>query len=358
MHVRKLPSGRYRWIVQLHGQRRDGTADTRGEAKMLGHQAYVEMGGDFKGADATVEELLAAWQADRADGWSPTYASDIANVINRLPEPFLERKLRAVVPTTIVAVHRELTKDGWSPHRRRRVHWALVGAWKMAVGYGWASTNPVRDLAGPKDDRSDIHPPDHATVRALLAAAPERIRVFLRLAAITGARRGELVALQWADVSAETVTIRRTIVYAPEYGVVVREHTKTGRKGDRRLEVDETTAEMLATHRGAQARIAAKRRLPSPVWVFSNDGGATPWRPDFIGQEYRRLRATVPEAEGVRLHDLRHYVITTMLGDGESLYDAAAQAGHSRVTTTADVYAHYLPGRGRESATKRAGRLR
>jgi integrase len=139
--------------------------------------------------------------------------------------------------------------------------------------------------------------------------------------------------------------------------MVVREKTKTGRKGDRRLDLDDDTLALLEAHRAEQAATAEARRLPAPVYVFSHDGGVSPWRPGYVGLAFRRARAGVPGAN-VRFHDLRHYVATTMLADGEPLIDVAAQLGHSTPATTARVYAHYLPGRGRESATKRAGRLR
>jgi integrase len=91
--------------------------------------------------------------------------------------------------------------------------------------------------------------------------------------------------------------------------------------------------------------------------MFSHDDGHTPWRPGYVGLQYRRLRRTIPGAEHVRFHDLRHYVATTMLLDGENPLEVAAQLGHSNPSTTLRVYAHYLPGRGAESASKRAGRL-
>jgi integrase len=354
MHLRKLPSGKWRWIVQHRGQRRDGTAPTRARAILAGSQALVELGADHPASvKATVDELLAAWQAEHEAEWSPTYAADVRHVCGHLPPAFLARDIGTVEPAVIATLQRTLTKQGWSAHRIQRVRGCLSGAYGMAVTYGWAQRNPVRDVNPPTVEQSDVHAPDHDAVRELLEAVPDRIRLVLWLAAVTGCRLGELVALRWSDLDAGTLTVRRAVVYTPATGTVVREKTKTGRKGDRRLDLDDGTLAMLEAHRVDQAATAEARRLPAPVYLFSHDGGVTPWRPGYVGLAFRRARGDAP----VRFHDLRHYVATTMLADGEALIDVAAQLGHSTPATTARVYAHYLPGRGRESATKRAGRL-
>lgn len=359
MHARRLPSGKHRWIVQYRGQRRDGTTDTRARAILEGSRALVELGADHPAKiRATMEELLTAWQAEHEDEWSPTYAADVAHVCAHLPDTFLARDIATVEPAVIATLQRSLMKQGWSAHRVQRIRGCISGAFGMGVDYGWTPRNPVRDVKAPNVERSDVTAPEHDVVRELVASAPDGIRLFLRLAAVTGARRGEIIALQWRDLDANgTLAIRRSVVQVAGQQPVVREQTKTGRKGDRRLELDDGTLTLLAVHRETQAATAADRRLPAPVFVFSHDAGVSPWRPDYIGLAYRRHRDTIAGAEHVRLHDLRHYVATSMLIDGEAPVDVAAQLGHSTPATTLRVYAHYLPGRGRESTKRRAGRL-
>jgi integrase len=91
------------------------------------------------------------------------------------------------------------------------------------------------------------------------------------------------------------------------------------------------------------------------VYVFSDDAGVTPWRPDRVSRMFRRV-ADRAGAEGVRLHDLRHFVATTMLEDGEPLHEVAGQLGNT-MKTTEEKYRHFMPGRGRDSVDRRAARL-
>jgi integrase len=77
--------------------------------------------------------------------------------------------------------------------------------------------------------------------------------------------------------------------------------------------------------------------------VFSYDpGGAVSWRPDSTTRAYARLcrRAGLP---GVRLHDLRHYVATQLLGAGVDVRTVAGRLGHRNAATTLNVCSHFLP---------------
>lgn len=360
MHVRRLSSGHWRWIVQHKGERRAGTARSKPHAMLAGSQALVEMGADHPAAtEATMGELLTAWQAEGLDRWSPTYAADVEHVCSHLPAAFLARNIDSVDPSVIAQLQRTMAKQGWSGHRLQRLRGCLSGAFVMAVTYGWATRNPVRDVRAPHVDRSKAAAPPHDVVRELIATAPEGIRLFLRLASITGARRGELIALQWPDWDAATgtLTIARSVVQVAGSAPVLRDRTKTGRRGDRRQQLDDITVELIERHRAGQAAVALERRLPAPTFVFSHDAGASPWRPDYIGQAYRRHRATVEGGEGVRLHDLRHHVATARLQRGDSVADVAAWLGHATPATTLRVYSHVLPGAGRDAANQLADLL-
>jgi integrase len=46
--------------------------------------------------------------------------------------------------------------------------------------------------------------------------------------------------------------------------------------------------------------------------------------------------------DGVRLHDLRHFMATTMLAAGVPVSVVAGRLGHARPATTLNVYSHFL----------------
>jgi hypothetical protein len=59
---------------------------------------------------------------------------------------------------------------------------------------------------------------------------------------------------------------------------------------------------------------------------------------------------------GVRLHDLRHYVATTLLSAGVDVRTVAGRLGHSNASTTLNVYGHFQPAADR-AAAEISGRL-
>jgi integrase len=357
VYIRKLKSGRYNVQVKHGGRSATATRATKAEAQQAGAELMLQLGGRPVDVVVTVESLLAGHLAAERENWSPTTWADIDSVARRLPAAFLARPVSTVSPAIVAGLYRQLTATGWSPHRLRRVRVLLSGAWKRAIAYEWATSNPTRDVALPKIERPDVSPPTTDEVRRVLDTVDGPVRMFLRLAAVLGARRGELVALQWSDVDLDdgTVTITRSLVQIPGAAPTERP-TKTGAKGHRRLSIDEGTLTMLRRHRTTQLEQALAHGLPAPMWVFSHSAGVEPWRPDYISREFARARARAG-VTGVRLHDVRHYVAVSMLQDGEAPADVAGQLGHASVTTTLSTYWRHLPGRDREATQRRASRL-
>lgn len=356
MYIEKLPNRKgWRAHVSVNGRRRSVQRRTRGEASHAGAELELEMGGKSTAKGTTVGELVAGHLAEA--NWSPTTLTDARRVINKLPEQFTGRPVRDVTPAVIDGLYRQLARDGWTPHRIRRAHMVLSVSFKDAARWGWCHHNPCTDANPPSPEMARVVAPEHDQLRAVLDAADDRLDVYLRVAACTGARRGEVVALRWVDIHFATaeVTIARSIVTTPDSGRVERP-TKTGSKAHRRLALDGETLAALRRWHAEQTDLAERRQLPTPEWVFTHDAGASPWRPDYISRLFR-LTCARAGVSGVRLHDIRHLVATTMLQDGEPPIDVARQLGHSTVATTLSTYASYMPGRGRDSAEKRAARL-
>ena len=82
--------------------------------------------------------------------------------------------------------------------------------------------------------------------------------------------------------------------------------------------------------------------LAEDGFVFSHvpDGGEA-WYPASVSRSFKRLC----DREGianVRLHDLRHFVATQLLGAGVDVRTVAGRLGHRNAATTLNVYAHFL----------------
>lgn len=94
------------------------------------------------------------------------------------------------------------------------------------------------------------------------------------------------------------------------------------------------------------------------AFVFSSDAdGARPWRPDLVTRRWERLRKKAHVAERIRIHDLRHFVATELLGAGIDARTVANRLGHARTSTTLDIYWAWVPARDRDAAAHLGGLL-
>lgn len=115
---------------------------------------------------------------------------------------------------------------------------------------GLLSVNPASSATPPSVPAPDINPPEPHELAKLFGLATETevdLADFIVLAATTGARRSELVALRWTDLDLDraTVWIRRGIVTG--FTGLVEKDTKN--HATRRVSLDPTTMAALAARR-------------------------------------------------------------------------------------------------------------
>lgn len=171
------------------------------------------------------------------------------------------------------------------------VHAAL----EQGIAWEWLLFNPAAKASPGKVEHAEVVPAAVPQVLDLLDAAERDnpdLAVFLILAAVTGARRGELCALRWTDIHMDgaTVTFSRVIALGPE-GPVERKKPKT-RSSLRTISLDAATLAILSSHRSRCAERALKLGVSLPVdaYLFSREAnGSKPWRPDSTSRNFRQL---------------------------------------------------------------------
>jgi integrase len=274
----------------------------------------------------TVAQLLDQWFENTVADLSPKSAREDRGYIDRYLVralgPILVARLRT---EDIDRFYRELRRRGGrndkplAPATVKKAYGILHRALEQAVRWGWIRHNLAADAQVPRIPVTDIKPPRPDDVARLFALADEQdpdLATFILLAAATGARRSELTALRWQDVdaTARSISIARGIVAGPE-GLVEKD-TKT--HAARRIALDSSTVRVLERHRSeARARAeACGSTLTADAFVFSREAdGSLPWRPDSTSRAFTRLTRKA-DLGTVRLHDLRHYVATRLLGAG------------------------------------------
>jgi integrase len=320
----------------------------------------VEEAGYARLRAGTVADLLDRWLTNASPGWSTSTLRQNRSVIECHLKPLLGHlAVNKLTTVDIDDLYRHLLRAGGAERRPlaagtvHRVHVVLHRALTQAVRWEWVWLNPATAASPPRVPPAEVRPPAPDQVQRLLTHVEDRdpdFATYLWLAASTGARRSQLLGLRWAEVDLRHAAIgfARAYVEGPT-GPVLRA-TKTHRTY--RVAIDQATIELLVEHRRrAQARAQSNGvELADSAFVFSaHCDGSAPWSPNRVTKEFiRQLRRS-----GVgrfRLHDLRHFMATQMLGNGVAVVTVAQRLGHARASTTLNVYGHSIPGADRDAA--------
>jgi integrase len=342
-------TGKHRYLTRtVRGSKREAETVC---AQLVAEAARGEHGASAPGS---LGELLDRWIAHIEPNVSPSTLASYRIYLARWIKPALGSvRLDRLRPADIDRFYDSM-RGSLSPASIRKTHTILRSSLGQAVRWRLIAVNPAAAATPPRVEKPPINPPNPADVGRLLAAADERdpeLGLFLRLAAVTGARRGELCGLRWTDVDfdAGQLTVERSIVRGSSDVIVKR--TKTNR--DRRIALDRGTLDALAAqHRRNDGNAAAcGAELPPDAYVFARDvEGTLPWRPDSGATgRFMALRDKL-DLRHVRLHDLRHYVATRLLDAGIPVREVSERLGHASATTTLTIYAASVPATDRRSA--------
>jgi len=162
---------------------------------------------------------------------------------------------------------------------------------------------------------------------------PARYQVFVLMAAWSGLRQGELLALTRADLDLDTAPAR----------VRVRKAIRRTDTGRYPIDVPKTASSVREVSLPVPLAVALRKHLETFVpnqpgaRVFTTSTGTTPARSN-LGDTWHRActAAGVPQ---VRLHDLRHVAQVFAAEAGATLPELMARLGHA-TPAAAMVYLH------------------
>jgi integrase len=242
----------------------------------------------------------------------------------------------------------------------RQCHAILSSAYAAAVRWGWVAVNPMSTAQKPRLPTPDPDPPSPEEAARIVAAAWAEdvdwgLLVWMLL--VTGARRGEVLALRWEnlDLGAGVLSIRHSV--SEQGGTPTIKDTKTHQS--RRISLDASTVALLTEHR---ARVIEVRgdlgaEFTDQLFVFSyQPDHIRPCNPSGITHRYARMVAKL----GIRthLHAIRHYSATELLASGVDLRTVAGRLGHgSGGVTTLRVYAAWVARADQAASELLAGRF-
>ena len=261
--------------------------------------------------------------------------------------------MRDVTPAMINKLLLDFQQSGRAYSYLHQVYVVLNGIFSLAYRDGTISDPVMLKVEKPRQRADVVTVPETEKALSLetlnyildcVAGEPLKWQAYINLAADTGARRGELVGLQWSDIDEEgkSITICRNVQYTPQKGVYVTT-PKNGKK--RVVDVGQETLDLLTALKEKQKADSKKQEKKTGVaymspWVFNQDGTPDVMHPDSPNRYYQKFgrKYGVP---GFHPHLLRHTSASLAITEGGAdIVSVSQRLGHSDTAVTLRMYSH------------------
>lgn len=302
--------------------------------KMSELRKQLEKQGDLHTRALKVDEYLDYWMREVVTPTRrPKTAASYRSSLKWVRTGIGRMRLPDVKPEHVRRVITLMRDNGLSSTYQRNVHSVMAAAFGDAEREGRIPRNPVDLVPAPKKAVTDLH--------ALTAKeAIDLLEVFSQSAEgtlwatyiLTGARRGEVLGLQWDRVTdvldlswqLQRITDGQQLPDGFEY-----QHLTDGlyltrpktRAGWRIVPLVDPLASILARYKEQSAT--------NPYGLlFARPNGA-PFDPDFITKQWIKIRELAGITRNVRVHDLRHTTVDLLYAAGVDEVSITAIIGHS-----------------------------
>ncbi len=236
-------------------------------------------------------------------------------------------------------------KGGLSPRSLRQHKNILSQTLDMAVKSKLLPSNPCQFVSLPPMERYESKFYTESQVRELFKALEgDPLLPIVKITALYGLRRSELLGLQWDSIDFErkTLMIRHTVAKVTK--VVAKDKTKNA-SSRRTFPLTDEALEIFqaAKCQEQQNRLAFGREYQENPYVFKWPDGHT-YDPDYISHRFNDLlkKHNLPH---IRFHELRHSCASLLIAMGFTPKDIQEWLGHSDIQTTANIYSHLDVGR-------------
>ena len=295
----------------------------------------------------TVSRIADAWlETKKHSVRANTYQQYAGHIENHIKPKIGEVRIDRITTMGVEKFTAQRRAEGVSVPLLKKVLVTLGQTMRYAVKHRYIDHNPATDADRPKDAGKIKGKPTKQyltgdQINALIDATPDpKFKMLVHLAAMTGARQGELLGLKWSDVDFETkqISIKRSF-------------------NNRKWYQPKSAGSFRAVDIGQGTLKALKRwKVQCPPnelgLIFPNSNGDPLNHSNILRQHFwpALKKAKLPR---VRFHDLRHSYASIMLTElGANIVYVSRQLGHADPSITLKVYSHILQPTNPEAAQK------
>lgn len=339
----------------VYGTKRDAEAKMRELSQQLDKGAYI------KPNKITISEYIPKWYETHRRGLSPTTDRRYRDYINThiLPNlgDFELQKLTTLQIQEFINYMLERGNKcssnikGLSAKSVRDCIILFKQALKQAIEWGMLSRNPADGVRIPTVTRRDPVILTEEQAQSVLDSLTGTYGYIPALISYhTGMRLGEVIALSWdaVNLDAATIEVQQSYTLTDEEGRPVIKEPKT-KAGRRTVEIGHTLIAELVNYRKDQLeqQIAAGANWRNNLNLVCTKVNGVPISSKAIGHLFSRRARSL--GYNVTFHGLRHTHVSMLIKAGVPINTISARVGHSTPSITHDIYAHLLPGMGRDA---------
>jgi integrase len=334
-----------RYSKAFHGSLSDARKELRALVRSGDTGTHVEPD------KITVAEWIRRWIAAGAPGRSQKKAGRrsverYGQLMRCHVTPTLgDRRLQQLQATEIDELYVALSTK-LKPRTAHHVHVVLGACLGTATRKGLLMANPmarVEQVPSPGESDHGLALDAEALRKLIEGFRGSVLFPIVVTAALTGARRNEILALRWTDFDAakKTLRIERALEETNEAGLSFKS-PKT-KRGTRTIAIDDDLVALLTAEREKHLRIVAGVlesaavdlslvRLPEGALIFPSPAGTKfdftrPRDPHAVTRGFVRHARKVG-FKGLRFHDLRGSHETALLDAGVPVHVVAERCGH------------------------------
>jgi integrase len=288
-----------------------------------------------------------------AKGVQRTYQAMIRKHLN---PAFGDSALRDLTPLTLQRFFSGMPARDIAYPTIVKVRDALSSVLRSAVRYEFLERNPLEKLQLPPDKRGELDKPLVSPVefQSLILLVPEPYASMIYVAVWTGLRVRELSALKWKCIHADSIAVKQrysrgdwssTKTPASAATIAVDPHVIARIHHLKTLTVDVRAGRAVRHHK------VVKNHGPEDL-VFQSVWQGKPMNASNVLKRFIAPAAEKLKLSSVDWRCLRRSCATWMAQAGANPKDIQGQMRHSRISTTMDIYAQFVPEGQKRAARK------
>lgn len=325
---------------------------TKKEAQVAANKLEQELlnGTSITNSNITFNETFAQWFSNHSKTIKPSTKKSIESKFKKhiLPR-FGKLKINEITRPYCQQMINEIAESIKSVND---IKIQANQVFKYAVKMDIIQKNPLEYVSIPKQQKDLIDEGTHEIernywkkdeVKRFLSITKEELSLrdhtLFHLLIYTGARKGELLALNWDDINFETGSIRLTKTLFHDEGKFIFQTSKT-KESKRLISLDTKTLSLLKKWRveQIQANLANAGVSKEDKVIFTRDDGS-PMRLAYLNDKLSAL-IKKHKLHGVTIHGLRHTHASLLFEAGASIKEVQERLGHSDIQMTMNIYTH------------------